>query len=53
MKTTKRKRPKNICKCGKKMRKEYDDCMCCGGVEYYQCENQKCYAMYDLKGNEI
>lgn len=48
-----KKRPKNICICGKKMKKYIEDCVFCGGSEYYQCDDSKCYKMYDLNGQEL
>ncbi len=47
-------RPKNICICGKKMKKYHEDCSCCGGEEYYGCPDYRnCGKEYDLNGEEI
>lgn len=45
-----RKRRKNICTCGKRMIIVYDDCIFCGGDEYYECP--KCGKIYDSETGE-
>jgi hypothetical protein len=53
-KIKKSKRPKNICECGRKMQKCIEDCVFCGGEEYYGCPDwKKCGRMYDLNGKEL
>ncbi len=49
----KRPRRKNICTCGRKMNKYIDDCVHCGGEEYYECPSLKCAKMFALNGEEI
>jgi len=46
-----RKRRKDVCKCGKKLILNYDDCVYCGGGEHYECN--KCGRIYDLNGKEL
>ncbi len=47
-------RPKNICMCGKKMKKTYEECSFCGGEEVYECPDYvNCGKMYGLNGEEI
>ncbi len=48
-----KKRPKNICICGRKMEKYIEDCVLCGGEEYYNCPSILCGKMYTLNGVEI
>lgn len=31
----------------------HEDCIFCGGGEYYQCTNPECYAEFDLDKEEI
>jgi len=48
----KSKRRKNIClRCKSKMQKEFEECMLCGGGEYYECK--KCQRIFDMTGEEI
>lgn len=49
----KKPRCKNICTCGRKMNKVYEDCSFCGGEEYYECPSIKCAKMFALNGEEI
>ncbi len=49
----KRPRCKNICICGRKMEKQHDDCLFCGGGEFYVCPSLICGKMYDLNGVEM
>lgn len=49
-----KKRPKNICKCGKKLEKQWDECINCGGVEFYSCPDlDNCGKEYTLNGEEL
>jgi len=49
----KKKRAKNICPdCHKKMKKDYEECMNCGGSEFYYCSY--CGKTYDTEtGKEL
>lgn len=47
----KKKKKKNICPyCKKKMRVDFYECPCCGGVEVYTCP--KCYREFCLEDEE-
>lgn len=53
-KLKKRKRPKNICVCGRKMLKYIEDCVICGGDEYYACPDwYNCGKEYNKNGEEM
>ena len=48
---SKKRRQKNICPhCRKKMRISYDECIFCGGGEYYECP--RCLGYYDITTGE-
>lgn len=50
----KKTRAKNVCECGRKLKKVFEECSACGGEEFYECPDWvTCGKVYDLNGKEI